>query len=792
MIDEPLVLPEGVVVFPVEELASSVQARLRTRAGQYALTNRAGRSPTVLVSAETAALIELFREPRSVAAAVKGFSEANASDAHLVLDDSFPTLRELVFRGFLIRASSDPGPGLPERIEDLTVTHCIQCLPDVAVLRACTSAGVAVAVKLIRDPHDSAGRAALAREAAVLELARNCHVPSLVRDGSSHDQPFIATGWVSGAIVTEYAARRRKPWDPGWRVAATQLAFALLDAYAGLHERGIVHADVHPKNVVVAADGKVTLIDFGLARVPDDPALSQIRRGGVLAYYEPEWALARLRRRPPPEATALSDQHGLGALLYQIFTGRHYVDAMADAGELLARIASENPSPFGEHGVPPWPAVEAVLARMLARSPAERFRSVADAAEALRSARPQPSDRRRLDGGGAVARLLETTTHRLSRDGGLIDRGLPSAPRASVNYGAAGVAYFFYRLALASSNAQHLARALRWIGWARRHGDDELAFHDRELGIRPDRVGRVSIYHSAAGTACVEALVANACGDGRRAGQAAVAFVAASRLHCASADLTIGRASTVLGATLLWEALAGTGIGDRCGLLALGDETLAGLLSGLPRAVNDESAFRLRGIAHGWAGVLYAALRWCEATGAGTPAVVVDRIEELAALGRVTGGSVSWNGPHDMPRAGGWCHGPAGFTHLWSTAARALGDSAHANRALEAAEASWAHPELIATLCCGSAGQAYAMLIAHELSGEPRWLRRAHRLAARASREAGTRWCVPNSLWKGDVGIALLAADLEHPVSSCMPLFGREGWPSPATQDELRAIPGLA
>jgi serine/threonine-protein kinase len=332
---------------------------------------------------------------------------------------------------------------------------------------------------------------------------------------------------------------------------------------------------------------------------------------------------------------------------------------------------------------------------------------------------------------------------------------------------------------------------LRWIGWARSHGNDALAFHDREIGIRPDSVGEISIFHSAAGTACVEALVANACGDGRWAGRAAATFATASRLPCASVDLTVGRASTVLGATLLCEALAGTGIAERCGLLDLADETLARILGGLPAGISDEHGLRLRGIAHGWAGVLYAALRWCEATAARVPAVVGDRVEELAALARTIRGSVSWHGPHDMPMAGGWCHGPAGYAHLWATASRVLDDTAHADRALRAAEASWAHSERTATLCCGSAGQAYAMLVAHQVSGDTRWVAHAHELAGRAAREAGTRWCLPNSLWKGDVGIALLAADLERPLSACMPLFGHEGWPATAVRDKPRVIAGL-
>ncbi len=486
-------------------------------------------------------------------------------------------------------------------------------------------------------------------------------------------------------------------------------------------------------------------------------------------------------RPAPAAATAAADQHAVGALLYGLFSGRHFVEAVGDSADLLARIAADPPASFGEHGLPPWPAVEDVLGRMLAKDPAARFGSTTEAAAAMRRAAAREATRSSARGaasGPSLAELLRTTSGRLSRDGGLVDRGLPSAPRVSVNYGAAGVAYFHYRLALASGDAAQLATALRWIGWAHRHGDDAHAYHSRELGIDPARVGRVSPYHSAAGRACVEALVSNATGDLRRAARAVAAFASSSRLPCASIDLTVGRAGTIVGTTLLWEALQGTPIAERGGLLELGDETLRAILGELPAAVADGDGLRYRGIAHGWAGVLYAALRWCEATQAQLPQVVSDRLEQLAVAGR---------GPHDIPMAG-WCHGPAGDAHLWATAARVLGAPSYADAALGCAEAAWTGHERVPTLCCGLAGQSYAMLVAHELSGEAIWLSRAHELATRAAREVGTRWCLPNSLWKGDVGVALLAADLEQPQRACMPLFGREGWPRVGAAGAPRTI----
>jgi hypothetical protein len=385
---------------------------------------------------------------------------------------------------------------------------------------------------------------------------------------------------------------------------------------------------------------------------------------------------------------------------------------------------------------------------------------------------------------------LQTTVERLSHDGGVVDRGLSAAPRVSVNYGAAGIAYFFYRLALTRAEPAHLLTASRWLGWAQRQRDDPLAFHDRELSIVPERVGRVSIYHSAAGTACVEALVANATGDLKRAGNACMAFVSESGNPCASLDLTVGRASTIVGAALLVEALRGTAIAERRNLVQLGDQTLTAILGHLAGDIQGERRLRVRGMAHGWAGVLYAALRWCEATNARVPDQVNDRLAELASLGRLVNGNVSWHGPQDPSMIGGWCHGAAGYIHLWSTAARVLHDDSFGTLAVRAAESSWAGHEDTATLCCGLAGQAYAMHVAYQVTGDQRWVERAENLTIRAVRQVGTRWCLPNSLWKGDVGIALAASDLHRPQSACMPLFASEGWPVPARSGDQRAIGG--
>jgi hypothetical protein len=117
--------------------------------------------------------------------------------------------------------------------------------------------------------------------------------------------------------------------------------------------------------------------------------------------------------------------------------------------------------------------------------------------------------------------------------------------------------------------------------------------------------------------------------------------------------------------------------------------------------------------------------------------------------------------------------GSAGYVHLWALAR--LLDTRYQELAVAAAEECWSHREKNGTLCCGFSGQAYAMIEACRLSGESIWKQRMVKLAEDGVRFVGTRWCSPNSLYKGDVGIALLASDLSNPELAGMPLFGREG-----------------
>ena len=128
----------------------------------------------------------------------------------------------------------------------------------------------------------------------------------------------------------------------------------------------------------------------------------------------------------------------------------------------------------------------------------------------------------------------------------------------------------------------------------------------------------------------------------------------------------------------------------------------------------------------------------------------------------------------------GWCNGSAGYVFLWTLAHRAhrargdRGGGGWLELAERAAWDVWEAREGPANLCCGSAGGAYALLDLHRATGDGAWLGRAHKLARCAARRVDQLQEFPDSLYKGELGLALLACELERPEEARLPVFERE------------------
>jgi class 3 adenylate cyclase/tetratricopeptide (TPR) repeat protein len=252
-----------------------------------------------------------------------------------------------------------------------------------------------VAIAMLKtDDLDQSGRPQLEREAqAMARLGDHPNIVSVFDIGEEDGEPYIVSQYMAGGSLDkrlEEAPEHRLPLAD-----ALEMADCMAAALEHAHRRGIVHRDLKPSNVWLSEDGIAKLGDFGLAFSADRSRLT--RAGaivGTVSYMAPEQALGK-------KPDACSDLYSLGALLYEMLTGRPpFVGDNAVA--VISQHTSADPVAPSWHNPEVTPELEGVVLRCLMKDPADRFAdatelraTLADAREALERTPPE------ADGAGA-------------------------------------------------------------------------------------------------------------------------------------------------------------------------------------------------------------------------------------------------------------------------------------------------------------------------------------------------------------------------------------------------------
>jgi len=234
-----------------------------------------------------------------------------------------------------------------------------------------------VALKTIRtnlDADDDSPGAPASRFRNEAQAAGRLGHPGIVAVydfGRTEQVAFIAMEFVEGRSLASYLSSKVRFTDTDIPGIMSQL----LDALGHAHEKGVWHRDVKPSNIIMMANGRLKVADFGIARIESQSLTQTHYMVGTPSHMAPEQFLGKPMDRRV-------DIYGAGVVLYQLLTGRAPFAGTTEA--LMYKVVNEDPMPpsiVDGAERPGW--FDAIVARALAKRPADRFADTDEFKQAL-------------------------------------------------------------------------------------------------------------------------------------------------------------------------------------------------------------------------------------------------------------------------------------------------------------------------------------------------------------------------------------------------------------------------
>lgn len=232
-----------------------------------------------------------------------------------------------------------------------------------------------VALKFLPESlsADPAARERLLREAQAASKLSHPNILTIHAIENADGRDFIVMEFVEGETLTDYCRQRIRSADE-----VLQLAVQIGEGLKKAHESGIVHRDLKPGNIIVDADGRPRILDFGLAKLEGSAKLTQTGSTlGTMAYISPEQAQGR-------EVDARADLFSFGVLLYEMLAGCLPFRGDHEAA-LIYAIVNEEPEPIARFKSSVPAELQRIVTKALAKRPEERYQSAADLVADLRA-----------------------------------------------------------------------------------------------------------------------------------------------------------------------------------------------------------------------------------------------------------------------------------------------------------------------------------------------------------------------------------------------------------------------
>ncbi len=297
--------------------------------------------------------------------------------------------------------------------------------------------GREIAVKVLPQAtaSDPDRRQRFEQEARSASALNHPNILTIYDIGEADGSLYIAMELIEGRTLRELVASS----EPLPTKRLLDLAVQIAEGLAKAHGAGIVHRDLKPENLMVSKDGYVKILDFGLAKLTEMPSsAASVLPTAIAAPTEPGTVMGTAGYMSPEQASGQpvdyrSDQFTLGAILYEMATGKRAFQRKTGA-ETLVAIIREEPEPLAQ-AAPRAPApVRWIVERCMAKDPDDRYTSTRDLARDLKSVRDHLSETT-VSGGLAAAEPARTR-----RRGWLLPAALALAAGAGLGFLLKGLA----------------------------------------------------------------------------------------------------------------------------------------------------------------------------------------------------------------------------------------------------------------------------------------------------------------------------------------------------------------
>jgi serine/threonine protein kinase len=231
-----------------------------------------------------------------------------------------------------------------------------------------------VALKVLSFSYKPEAKQLFLREVTAIGRLKHPNIVQIYDAGETGTIVYLAIEYIEGRTLSQILKDAR----PLGRDYATEIIRQVGTALGYAHRNGVIHRDVKPSNILISNDGRVLLLDFGLAVAPGAPTLSETGTvAGTVAYMSPEQIMGK-------SVDARSDIFSLGIVFYELLTGRRPFSGES-AGQLLSNVLKEEPESPGQIDSSIPTSINQIVLKSLAKEPGQRFQTADSFLRALGS-----------------------------------------------------------------------------------------------------------------------------------------------------------------------------------------------------------------------------------------------------------------------------------------------------------------------------------------------------------------------------------------------------------------------